>query len=85
MSRDMHALWERFEVQAARTPLGLKLRPPASSSAIAEAEAEIGFKFPDDFRASMQVHDGQEPGDGEADALAWLPGHARLASLERIV
>src|SRR5262249_38326257 len=39
----------------------------------------------DDFRASLLLHDGQEPGDGDDDAFEWLPGHGRLACLDAVV
>lgn len=81
----MRELWQRLHAIADRTPKPLRTRPPASEAAIRAAERTIGLDFPDAFRASLLVHDGQEPGDGDDDAFEWLPGQARLASLERIV
>jgi cell wall assembly regulator SMI1 len=80
-------IWARLEKIAAGAHKSLALRPPATEQAIAAAERTIGLPFPDDFRASLLVHDGQEPSDGEDDDddFAWLPGHERLASLEAIV
>ncbi len=84
----MRRLWERLEAVAATTPLPPRLRPPATEAAIRAAERTLGMTIPDDFRASLLVHDGQEPpGDDEEedDVFAWLPGHARLAPLDAIV
>lgn len=83
--RAIHELWERLHAFASETPKPLRVRGPASEAAIRAAETTIGIDFPEDFRASLLVHDGQEPGDGDDDAFEWLPGHARLASLDRIV
>jgi cell wall assembly regulator SMI1 len=84
--RDMADLWRRLEAQAAKTPLGLRMNPPATERAIRAAERTIGLEFPVDFRASLRVHDGQEPGDGSGeDVFPWLPAQAGLASLDRIV
>ena len=81
----MRDLWARLEAQASRTPLPLRLRPPTTEAAIDAAEQTMGLPFPADFRASLLVHDGQVPQDGSLEAFEWLPGHAWLASLDRIV
>lgn len=83
--RAMRDLWKRLHAIADATPKRLQTRPPATESAIRAAERTIGIDFPAGYRASLLVHDGQEPGDGDDDAFEWLPGHARLASLERVV
>jgi cell wall assembly regulator SMI1 len=81
----MESLWRRLEAIASKTPKRLFLRPGASESAIRDAERVMNLDFPDDFRASLLVHDGQERGDGDDDAFEWLPGHERLAPLDAIV
>jgi cell wall assembly regulator SMI1 len=85
MGSDMRALWTRLGEHAARSSFSLRLRPGASEAAIRRAEATLGLRFPNDFRASLLLHDGQEPGTGELDVFPWLPGHDRLASLEAII
>jgi len=81
----MRALWRRLEAAASRSPLSLRLRPAASDAHVRAAERTMGLAFPEDFRESLLVHDGQEPGEGERDAFEWLPGHERLACLDAIV
>jgi cell wall assembly regulator SMI1/predicted DNA-binding WGR domain protein len=86
LAHDMAALWARLEAFVAETPMTLDLRPPATAAAIRAAERTIGLPFPADFRASLLVHDGQEPGDGDDEqTFSWLTGHPRLASLDRLV
>ncbi|MBA3459570.1 MAG: WGR domain-containing protein [Deltaproteobacteria bacterium] len=77
-------LWASLEEFVATTPQRLHLNPPAKEKAIRAAERTMKQSFPDDFRASLLVHDGQEKGDGD-DTFPWLSGHPRLASLDRIV
>lgn len=79
----MRRLWERLETYfAAQWPnKELKLRPPATPLQIAAAEKELGVRFPDDFRESLQVHDGQD----DEPSILWLPGVAQLGSLESMV
>jgi cell wall assembly regulator SMI1 len=79
----MREVWKRLEVFAKRSGKSLRLRPGAKEAAIRAAEKTIGIPFPDAFRESLLLHDGQEPGDD--DCFEWLPGHPRLASLERIL
>lgn len=57
-----------------------KLRSPASGDAIATAEKHLGRAFPDDFRASLAIHDGQDDEPG----CPWLPAVDRLGSLESL-
>ncbi|MCF2534062.1 SMI1/KNR4 family protein [Yinghuangia soli] len=44
-----------------------ELNPPASQSAIAEAENRTGLRFPDDLRASLAIH------NGDSSAVGLLP------------
>lgn len=81
----MKALWSRLEAWAVQNAgCSLRLRPGADEAAIAATEELIGRRFPDDFRASLLLHDGQH-GDGSKEGVfPWMPGCAPLASLARI-
>lgn len=57
------------------------LRPPATEAQIAAAESVLGVRFPDDYRASLLVHDGQS----DDAQVSWLPYAQRLGSLESLV
>lgn len=76
-------LWRRIEQAfAAQRPDDEPLfRSPATQAAIAAAEQTLCIRFPDDFRASLLVHDGQDD-DTHAE---WLPVALRLGSLASIV
>lgn len=76
-------LWERIEAWFAENlPDGeLRLRPPATESAIAAAEGELGVTFPASYRQSLQAHDGQD----DEPTVLWLPYAHRLGSLESIL
>lgn len=60
--RNVKQLWERIEAYFYEhwPQKELKLRPPATEQEIAAAESELGVRLPDDFRASLKVHDGQD-------------------------
>ncbi len=74
--------WERIERWFAKRPeLALRLRPGASESQIRAAEEALGVTFPDDFRESVRIHDGQS----EECAVLWLPHAGWLGSLESMV
>jgi len=77
------ALWDRIERWFAdhRPKLDLQLRPGAGEDAIAAAEQELGVPFPEDFRASLRVHDGQD----DACEVTWLPFAQRLGSIASLV
>jgi len=79
----MKELWARLSRWFAdELPSGeLRLRPPASPEAIEAAEAALGRSLPDDFRASLAVHDGQD----DEPTILWLPSAVRLGSLDAIV
>ncbi len=76
-------LWNRLEAYfAERWPhKELRLRPPATEAQIEAAEAELGVRFPADFRDSLRVHDGQ---DDEA-SIQWLPHAKQLFPLASMV
>jgi cell wall assembly regulator SMI1 len=75
-------LWDRLERWANAHKTSLRLRPGTPESAIAAAEQKMKLRFPDDLRASMLAHDGQE--DAE-DAFGFLAGCDRLQPLDAIV
>ena len=57
----MQQLWQDIEKwYQANTPALLEsLKPPAGDSEIAECEAALGRALPDDYKASLKVHDGE--------------------------
>lgn len=64
--------WQRietwFETHAPEVLTGLN--PPATEQDITAAEAVLGVRFPDEFRALYLVHDGQSP-DAPWMMLGW--------------
>src|SRR5690606_9869598 len=56
-------------------------RPGVSDDEIAAAEEAIGRPLPDDYKAFLRLHDGQE----EAHGVSILTGGGRLAPLEQVV
>lgn len=84
----MKDLWDRLEAWAvAHAGRSLRLRPACTPERIAAAEAALGLTFPDDLRATLLVHDGQ---DGERsgtddDVFEWLPGCSAWKPLSAIV
>ncbi len=76
-------LWMRIERWFAkhRPELSLGLRPGATDKQIAAAEKALGQRFPDDFRASLRVHDGQD----DHCQIVWLPVALQLGSLASFV
>ncbi len=79
----MRDLWQRIEAFFTQhwPNKDLKLRPPASEESIASAEADLGIRFPEAFRESLSVHDGQ----GFEPSIKWLPGVGQLGSLSSIL
>jgi cell wall assembly regulator SMI1 len=67
MLGDALAAWLAF---LASLGLDVPLQPPAAEQAIAAAEAEIGFAFPEDLRALYRIADGQR----DPLTLAETPG-----------
>jgi len=81
----MHDLWERLGSWAAKNAgRNLGLRKGASEPSIAAAEKTLSLRFPDDFRASLLLHDGQDA-DNDDNLFEWMPGCSPLASLDAIV
>ncbi|TMR12741.1 hypothetical protein ETD86_32025 [Nonomuraea turkmeniaca] len=62
----VNAAWTRLDRWLARNaPRTYKeLNPPAKPRDIAEAEARMGVRFPDDLKASLLRHDGAKFGKG---------------------
>lgn len=85
VTAEMQALWGRLERWATRqVGLSLRLRQGAQESEVAATEQRLGRRLPEDFRASLLLHDGQH-GDGDGDGVfPWMPGCGPLASLARI-
>ncbi len=78
----MKDLWDRLETWTKNARAGsLKLRPGATKKDLAAAEKKLGMKFPDDFRDSLLLHDGQE----SDPTFPWMPGCSPLAPLHTIV
>lgn len=77
---EIPAIWARIEQAVRAKQVDLGLRPPATPAEIAAAERALGVTFPDDFRASLLVHDGQE----DSLEIRWLPIALRLGSLESL-
>lgn len=83
MSVSVSAAWTMIETWFARhhPSAQLGLRPPATKKSIDAAEKALKVRFPDDFRESLLVHDGQ---DDEPSVLLFPVAH-RLGSLESLV
>jgi cell wall assembly regulator SMI1/ankyrin repeat protein len=64
---DVPSLWKRIDKALRTRAPGVKqsLKRGASDKRIGELEARCGVTLPEDFKASLRVHDGQD-GDGEA-------------------
>ena len=75
--RDLWSRIERWLDEHAPDKLG-SLAPGAEESQLAKAEAALGVRLPDDFRASALIHDGER--DWAFVVHGW-----NLMSLERIV
>lgn len=76
----MQDLWRRLEawLRANAPALVETLQPGATEEQITQAEAVLSVQFPEDFKASYRIHNGQLPAsDGLIDAREFL-------SLERI-
>lgn len=80
---DVASAWRRIEAWFAlqHPGLPLRLRPAATEKQIATAEKTLGVRFPEDFRASLLVHDGQDEDPG----VRLLPFAQRLGSLDSLV
>lgn len=80
----MVELWDRLDaILQANAPLVYStLNPPASEPEIVDAEAHLGVRFPEDFRAAYRCHNGQRHvGCGGATAFVTMEWY----SLEKVV
>jgi cell wall assembly regulator SMI1 len=61
MSHDLRETWTRIETALVQhvPETAATLAPRATEAEIAELEAAIGLQLPDDYRQSLQVHNGQ--------------------------
>jgi len=77
----MEEVWAQIEELLNRKlPVLLtRLAPGASEAQITKAEESLGIVFPDAFRESVRIH------DGETEEEAWLFGSHTLLSLDIIV
>jgi cell wall assembly regulator SMI1 len=78
----MKETWSELEKWANAHNASLRLRAGASEHEVANAEKKMGFRFPQDLRASILAHDGQEDAN---DAFEFLPGCAQLKPLAAVV
>lgn len=80
----MKKLWHSLEGLV--TGENVAFRPKTDEKRIDETEKQLGITFPDDFRQSLLIHDGQEyANSGPVD---WIPGVSagmRLLPLEEIL
>lgn len=79
----MRDLWQRLERFFAAREQPLALRPGASEAEIARVEAALGQRLPDDLRASLLIHDGEDWQQGIRwllDGMVWLPVAGILTS-----
>ena len=76
----MQDVWARLEtwLHANAPTLVETLQPGATEEQITQAEAFLSVHFPDGFKASYRIHNGQVP------YLDGLIGTRELLSLERI-
>ena len=72
---------ERIQSWGAARGLSLRLRPPATSEAIAKTEEAWGLPFPADYRELLLIADGQE----DEPEFPWLFECEPLAPLARII
>lgn len=89
---EIYDLWRRverwFDAEPQLPTPGEVFRPPASDAEIAEAERTLGHSFPESFRASLAVHDGQifpEENGLRYVGVQWLPNQMCLLPLTDIV
>lgn len=67
MSDRVNAAWERIEAWlGSQLPAALdNLRPPATEAELSALEAAMGRPLPEDLRALLSIHDGENDG--------WVP------------
>lgn len=69
MTRDIAKAWKTIENWFERhAPGAFVLHPPATQDQIDAAEDTIGYALPDDYKASLRMHDGMDANE----ALDWF-------------
>ncbi|MFN8414453.1 MAG: SMI1/KNR4 family protein [Anaerolineales bacterium] len=79
----MKSIWAKLELIAKKSGKTLGLQKGNSETSIAAAEKILNFKFPEDFRESLLLHNGQN-GD-PMELFEWIPGCSPLAPLKSII
>lgn len=77
----MQNLWLRLEQFFTQQHWPVSLNPGASEAEIVEVEQSLGQRFPDDLRASLQIHDGEDWQQG----FRWLYDRMVLLPAARIL
>src|SRR5262245_41651241 len=72
--------WNRLLQSLGDVVPRLRLRTPVDPTGITRAEAGFGFELPSDYRAWLQMANGQEPG-----GLSIFPLCAWFASLDHVI
>ncbi|KAL1921081.1 uncharacterized protein VTP21DRAFT_11716 [Calcarisporiella thermophila] len=77
MEEQMKGLWTRWEnwlnANTKQELYSKTLKPGASEAEIASLEEQLGVKFPQDFRHSLKIHNGQEEIGGLIGGYTLLP------------
>jgi cell wall assembly regulator SMI1 len=76
---NVEAIWKRVTTCLGEHAGTMKLRPPASEATIAAVERELGVALPADYRAWLQLHDGEDDVEGRVE---WLPAWGRLLPID---
>jgi cell wall assembly regulator SMI1 len=82
----MRDLWRRIEAYLKKhAPAALEcLNPPATQKQIRDAQYELGVQFPDDFIASLLIHNGQlEETDQPPHPIAFIPQEYQQGGIYR--
>jgi cell wall assembly regulator SMI1 len=66
VSQEVARAWDRIEAWLAQHLPSAQLNPPAAEDDIAALETKVGVRLPDDLRASLLRHDGEDVDDGPA-------------------
>ena len=80
----MQDLWNRLEQFFAVQQWPVALRPGATEAEIAHVEQALGLPFPADFRASLQIHDGEDWQQWR-QCIRWMISESLLLSLDEIL
>lgn len=75
MSHAVSEVWKRITTCLGEHAGTMTLHAGASEAAIVELERALGVTLPDDYRAWLQLHDGEADAKGRVE---WLPAWGRL-------